>query len=88
MKKFACLLCLFTLACATPEEIQARKEAQAQADRETCRSYGLKTGSEAFGSCLLQLDLARQEYYNRPTRYYGGYHSYPGHFISGVGVGF
>jgi len=37
----------------TPEERRAR-------DEETCRSYGFRTGSEAFAQCLLELDLDRR----------------------------
>lgn len=57
---------------------------QDQADVNTCISYGLKPGSEAFGNCRLQLDLARRERYNRPAYSYGvgygGYHRHP-HFM-------
>jgi hypothetical protein len=37
----------------TPEERRA-------ADEATCRSYGFRRGSDAFATCLLQLDLDRR----------------------------
>jgi len=37
----------------TPEERRAR-------DEETCRTYGFRTGSEAFAQCLLELELDRR----------------------------
>jgi hypothetical protein len=37
----------------TPEERRA-------ADETTCRSYGFRRGTDAFASCLLQLDLDRR----------------------------
>lgn len=71
MKKLLPILLLFSLvACATPEQIALRKQQQEQADFETCQGYGLKAGSEAFGMCRLQLDLACQQQYN-------SYYAYP-----------
>lgn len=63
--------CLLVSACQTPQEIEAARQAQAQADTATCQSYGLRPGSEAFGNCRLQLDLARQQRYN--SYYYDPY---------------
>jgi hypothetical protein len=37
----------------TPQERRA-------ADEATCKSYGFRKGSDAFASCLLQLDLDRR----------------------------
>ena len=37
----------------TPEERRA-------ADEETCRSYGFRKGTDAFSSCLLELELDRR----------------------------
>ncbi len=71
MKKFLPILLLFALvACATPEQIALRRQQQEQADFAMCQSYGLKAGSEAFGMCRLQIDLARQQQYN-------DYYAYP-----------
>lgn len=77
MKHLSALLVLLSLAaCATPEQLAARRVAQEQADIETCRSYGLRPGTESFGMCRLQLDLERQRqydaYYNYPARPYFG----------------
>ena len=52
---------LFLTACATPEQIAQQRAMQEQADIETCKSYGLRPGSEAFGYCRLELDLAREQ---------------------------
>lgn len=76
MKKFLAFAALLMLsACATPEQIAAQQRQQALIDEETCKSYGLRPGSEAFGNCRLQIDLARQQqyyYYNSPAYpYYG-----------------
>lgn len=65
---------LLVAACATPEQLAAQRVAQEQADMETCRSYGLRPGSEAFGNCRLQLDLARQQQYYYDRNYYSGYY--------------
>ncbi|MDX2072829.1 MAG: hypothetical protein SFX19_00510 [Alphaproteobacteria bacterium] len=78
MKKLAAFLVLLSLAaCATPEEIAARKARLEQEDIDTCKSYGLKPGSEAFGMCRLQLDLSRQQQYD--ARYYAPYPPLPSH---------
>jgi len=65
---------LVLAACATPEQIAERQRMQALQDDETCKNYGLRPGSEAFGNCRLQIDLARQQqyyYYNTPPYHYG-----------------
>lgn len=74
-------LALFLLlaACQTPEQIAQRKAMQEQDDFDTCVSYGLRPGSEAFGNCRLQLDLARQQ------RYYNNY-DYPYYPRIGTGI--
>ena len=89
MKRRALILCLLCAACATPEQIEAQRQMQEQADFDTCVSYGLQPGSENFGMCLLELDLARQERYNRAT-YYGGYGYHHRHSRAGsyIGLGF
>ena len=33
----------------------------AQMDQSKCQGYGFKLGSEAFASCMQQLDLSREE---------------------------
>lgn len=81
MKKFLLIAPLLLAACASPEEIAQRRADQEQADMQTCRSYGLRPGSEAFGNCRLQLDLARQQsydrYYSEPRLHTGfGYYHY------------
>ena len=78
---FTCSFLLLA-ACATPEQIAARQEAQRQADYETCKSYGFRAKSDGFRNCLLQLDIARQQRYN--NYYYGG--SY--HQRHGAGIGY
>lgn len=91
-KLFIPLLLLFALAaCATPQEIEQRRIAQEQADIATCKSYGLRPGSEMFGNCRLQLDLARQQqnYYDRAYFRSGvGFGSYGPRYGSGVGYYF
>lgn len=84
MKKLAPLSLLFLLtACATPEQLAQQRQQQEQDDIATCRSYGLRPGSEAFGNCRLQLDLARQQqYYYDHSTYYSGY--YGPRFGSGI----
>ncbi len=65
------LPCLLLAGCMTPEEQAIARQQQIEADNNTCRSYGLRPGSEAFGNCRLQLDLAReQRYYYDPYPYY------------------
>ena len=70
MKKLLTLTALLLLpACVpTPEQAAENARMQAEADSNTCKSYGLRPGSEAFGNCRLQLDLARQRpyYYDEP----------------------
>lgn len=74
------LTLLFLTACATPEQAAENRRLQAEADANTCMSYDLRPGSEAFGNCRLQLDLSRQQryyhYYDPYPRFYGGYHHY------------
>ncbi|MFW0777999.1 MAG: hypothetical protein ACN2B6_09820 [Rickettsiales bacterium] len=72
---------LLLSACATPEQIAARQEAQRQADYETCKSYGFRVKSDAFRNCLLQLDIARQQ--RSSNYYYGG--SYRHRHGTGIG---
>jgi hypothetical protein len=49
------MLLALTAGCTTmtPQERRA-------ADETTCRSYGFRKGTDAFASCLLQLDLDRR----------------------------
>lgn len=84
MKKYLLLLPLLLSACATPEEIEARRQAQMQADYEVCKDYGFKQNSDALRNCMLQLELARQQRYNN-NYYYGGYY---GHRYPGASVGY
>ena len=82
MKTSALLFCLFLSACATPEEIQAAKEAQMKADYDTCiNDYGFKPKSDAARNCMLQIALARQQARNAAT--YNSYYGH-GHFGSGI----
>jgi hypothetical protein len=73
-------LMLLSGCVATPEQIAAAKQQQQQEDFNTCVGYGLRPGSESFGNCRLQLDLARQQRYNNyyydpyPRFHYGYYH--------------
>ncbi len=82
MKRIIPLLAMLWLTgcIQTPEQMEALRLEQEQRDNNTCASYGLRPGSEAFGNCRLQLDLAREQrqyYYNAPyPRFYGGYYHY------------
>lgn len=80
MKKSVFLSLLFLTACATPEEIAARREQQMQADYNTCvNDYGFKPKSDAARNCMLQIDIARQNrdaYYNAYPRFHGGFYHY------------
>ncbi len=83
-------LCFLAAGCATPEQIEAQHQMQEEADNETCLSYGLRPGSEAFGMCRLELDLVRQRQYDdyrHHTHYYGGYGPRHG-YGAGIGIGF
>ncbi len=65
----------------TPQERRAADEAQ-------CRSYGFRTGTNAFAECLQRIDLERRA--DRRARLYGagGYGGYGGGGIGlGIGVG-
>ena len=88
IKKFILPTTLLLLAaCTTPEEREAARLLQIENDIATCTSYGLKEGSEAFGNCRLQLDIARKQTYHQPTHIYGGFgHRRGGGF--GIGHGF
>lgn len=70
---FALLAAIAGCTTMTPEERRA-------ADETTCRSYGFRKGTDAFASCLLQLDLDRRAsrraalysdpFYNQPAIIY------------------
>ena len=84
MKRCLLPLTLLLLAsCTTPEEREAARLLEIEHDIATCKSYGLKEDTEAFGNCRLQLDLVRQERYYRSTHIRGGF----GHYGSRIGVG-
>lgn len=55
MKPLFALLTLLALSgCATdPAKL-------AEMDREQCRSYGMKPGTEAFANCRMTLDVERR----------------------------
>lgn len=83
MAKWKCgfsSLCFLLFACATPEEIEARKQAQMKADYDLCvNDYGFKPKSDAARNCMLQLEIARQQRYDYgrydyPRFHYGYYH--------------
>jgi len=74
---------IFLAGCMTAEQAAQQRMMQEQADMETCRSYGLRPGSEAFGNCRLQLDLARQQAYQSSYHYGAGY-GYGPRFGSGI----
>jgi hypothetical protein len=83
MKKSALILCFLLSACATPEEIQAAKEAQMKADYETCvEDYGFRPNSDGVRNCMLQIQLAREQAQN--AAYYGTYWDRHPHFGSGI----
>ena len=54
----ALLFCLALSACASPEQLAA-------ADKEKCRGYGMKPGTEAFANCRMTLDVERQRQLRR-----------------------
>ncbi|MGE0753891.1 MAG: hypothetical protein AB7L92_01880 [Alphaproteobacteria bacterium] len=86
---FAFTLLALLTACATPEQIEAQRIEQEQADMATCKSYGLRPGSENFGMCMLQLDLARQQRYDSFRYGYGGYYTPHSNRVgAGIGLGF
>ncbi len=87
MKRLALLLCFCLAACATPEEIEARRQAQLQQDVDICRDYGFRPNSDAFRNCMLQLNIAREQRAQERTSYYYGYGTYP-HRRPGAGVGY
>jgi hypothetical protein len=65
--------------CYSPQQIEAARQAQIDADNQTCASYGFPLGTEAFSNCRMQLDLTRQQayYYNnyyQPPVFVGGYY--------------
>jgi hypothetical protein len=70
-------------ACATPEQLAERRRLQVEQDVETCKSYGLRPGTDAFGSCRLQLDLARHRQYDYDHSYYN-YGAYSPRLGSGI----
>ena len=45
-------LALMTSGCMTQAEVRA-------ADEQRCRGYGFRAGTDAFASCLLEVDLDR-----------------------------
>lgn len=80
MKKYLFIPLLMLLAaCQTPEQLAMQRQMQDQADHNTCVGYGFRVKSEGYSNCRLQIDLARQERYNRATYSYGvGYgYGYP-----------
>ena len=78
MKRALLISCLLLSACATPQEMEAARQRQQQADADTCASYGFRARTEAFANCMLQLEIARQQ------RYY--YYDSGPHFTYGVGA--
>lgn len=86
--RIAVILPLLLAACTSAEERAEQRKLQIEQDIVTCESYGLKQGSEAFGNCRLQLDLARDRRFNAPYFYggYGGYYRGGSHI--GIGRGF
>ncbi|HEY0292898.1 MAG TPA: hypothetical protein VGC51_11300 [Hansschlegelia sp.] len=75
MKVALILLALLALAgCATQEQL-------AEADKQKCRGYGMRPGTEAFANCRMTLDVERRReltrafddpYFGRGYRPYGG----------------
>lgn len=59
----ACLMLTLVCGCMSPEQREAVRQQQIAEDIATCKSYGLRPGSEAFGNCRLQLDIARRQRY-------------------------
>jgi hypothetical protein len=83
MKKSVLFIALLLTACQSPEEIQAAKERQMQADYDACvQDYGFKPKSDAARNCMLQIELARQQ---QNDYYYGAsYWDRHPHFGSGI----
>lgn len=78
MRSFVYLVALTLVGCATPEQIEARRQqelAQQQAAQAAyrervfgqCRAYGFTEGTEQFRQCLMQVDMANQQQ-NAATR--------------------
>ena len=85
MKQITLCLLLLLSACATPEEIEAARQAQMQADYDTCvDDYGFKPKSDAARNCMLQLQIAREQINEVNSRPYYGY-GYP-YRAPGAGV--
>jgi hypothetical protein len=62
MKKSLLILCFLLCACQTPEQLEAAKQQQMQADYNTCvGTYGFKPKSDAARNCMLQIELAREQ---------------------------
>lgn len=84
MKKALVFFLLLSACVASPEQIEAARQAQQQQDYNTCAGYGFRPNSDGFRNCLLQIDLARQQqrYYN--DSYYGYGAGYPYRYSSGI----
>lgn len=62
MHKWMALAALLMLAaCVSPEEQAARDAAQQQADAVECQRLGFRTGTDAFGNCMLKLKEIRAQ---------------------------
>jgi hypothetical protein len=67
MKRLACVLCLLTLtSCAEWQaRMAAQREAQRQAilaqDDQTCRSYGVQAGTDAYVACRMNIANSRAQ---------------------------
>ena len=62
MRKWMTLAALLALtACVSPEQRAALEAAQQQADANECQKLGFKTGTDAFGDCMLRLREIRAQ---------------------------
>ncbi len=52
---------LVLAACASPEEVAARKKRQAEEDAKICQSQNLAPGTGAFETCLGQQRMLRDQ---------------------------
>jgi hypothetical protein len=68
------LLSVMLAGCATPQEIELRRQQQEQADIRSCVELGFKPGTDSFADCRLRLvEMRSRERTARQTTYHVGY---------------
>jgi len=92
--RFFLIPLLLLSACATPQEIEAQRQQQEQADIRQCVDLGFRPGTDAFAECRLRMVEMRADARNA-ARYsthvgvgsgYYGPHRYRNHW--GIGHAF